>query len=77
MTPVYAVGSFSFLIKGMGRMTGNEFADKVCESYSTDNPETKEAVGIIRKVVDWIESYHHGLTIVRFHQNEYDKIARL
>ena len=77
MTPVYAVNSFSFLIKGKGRMTGEQFADEICKAYSTENPMNADAVSTIRRCVEWIESYFHGLTIVKFVQSEYDKIAML
>jgi hypothetical protein len=77
MKPIYAVNSFSFIIKGEGRITGEQFAEKISEHYSTDNPETADAIRTIRRCVEWIEAYYHRLTIVRFVQAEYDKIAML
>lgn len=50
-----AVEAFAFLIRGMGRVSGKDFADMIRKDYSMGNAQNAECERLIRENVAWVE----------------------
>ena len=53
---------YSFLLRGMGVVTGEQFADRIAEVYDLGNPKNQEAYQTARKAV-WIQVNNDGSAV--------------
>lgn len=53
---------YSFLVKGMGVMTGEQFAAKIAEAYDLGNPKNLEAYEIAKQA-KWIKVNNDGSAV--------------
>jgi len=64
---VSGIHIYSFIIRGKGKMSGKEFADRCREVYSDKNPANASYYELFAKHITHIERHSNGHIHVGFH----------
>ena len=51
---IYAAQVFSFIIRGKGRMTGEQFSDEISKYYSIKTQRTFECCKAVKQMIEFI-----------------------
>ena len=67
----YVIEAYGFIIRGLGLMSGSDFADHIAKVYSVENPRNELAVKCVREQIDKIEIANGGGIWVRLNDKYY------